>query len=855
MSERELANAGADRLEALRAAQRALGNDLSARDRARDLWVSPWLQDLWRDIVFATRLMTKDRSFTLAAVIALALGISVNNTVFTIVNAGLLRSLPFDEPDRIVSLGTRDARSQPVAGPPGYRGVSFPELEDWRRGTRAFEGLAAYTDTTMNLGDPARAPERFGGAYVSANTFGLLGQRPVLGRDFTDDDDRVGAAPVVLLGHGVWVNRYGADPALVGRMVRVNSVPSTVVGIMPVGFKFPVDADVWQPMTLLPGLREQTREARALSVVGRLADGVSREQAHADVAAVAARLGRAYPETNREIVPTLTTYDERFVHPVMNLLFMVLMGAVGFVLLIACANVANLLLARSATRAREIAVRVSLGATRWRIVRQLLVESTLLAAWAGCIGFGLSVLALRLFTAAVDVQPGKPYWLDFTMDSTVFAFLAAVCLGTGVLFGLAPALHVSKTDVNGVLKEGGRGSSGGVRGRRWTGALIAGELAMTLVLLAGAGSMMRSFLDLYDVDLGIETSRLTTLRLHLPEQKYGTPEQRVAFYQELDERLSAVPGVQSATIANTVFGNDGLPREIAVEGHQTPAGERPRRIPAVVVGSRYFETLGLRLLSGRPFTFADSTAGQASAIVDERFAALYFPNADPIGRRLRIAFGGSLEASPWLTIVGVSPTVGQRPRDPPRSAQPIVYVPLRTAPLAATTLIVRAERDPGAITQVLREEVRALDGDLPLFDIRTLDQWLAFFRWPQRVFGTMFSIFAGIALVLSAVALYGVIAYSVTQRAQEIGVRMALGARASQVTWLVARRVAACLTIGLMLGVPVSIALIRVLPFGHRDAMTLIPITGLLLLVSIAACAVPARRATRLDPVIALRHA
>lgn len=841
---------GMSPIDARHAARRAFGGVDQMRERHRDQRGLPVIETFVQDVRFAARLLVKDRWFTLAAAAALALGIGVNNTVFTLVNAGLIRSLPFEDPDRIVSIGTHDAREPFVPGPPGYGELSFPEYEDWRGMARTFVGLAAYADATMNLSDEERAPERFSGSYVSANTFGLLGRQPALGRDFRAEDDRPGAPPVVILSHGVWINRYGADAAVIGRAIRVNGVPSIVVGVMPVGFGFPMTADVWQPLALLPGILTQTRPARALSGVGRLADGVNLDQARADLNTIAARLSRDYPDTNSHIEATVTAYDERYVVPQMKLLFLALMGAVGFVLLIACANVANLLLARSATRAREIAVRVSLGATRWRIVRQLLVESVLLAALAGVAGLGLSVVGVRLFAATVD-QTGKPYWLDFTMDESVFAFFAVVCLGTGILFGLAPALHVSKTNANQVLKEGGRGGSSGFRVRRWGSVLIVGELAMTLVLLAGAGFMMRAFVDLYTLDLGFDTSHLTKMTLYLPEQKYPTPGARAAFYQQLDERLAAVHGVASATIASNIPGGGAYASQIEIEGQPTSAGEKPPRVPGVLIGPRYFETLGLALRRGRLFTNADGTAGHESAIVNERFVATFFPGQDPIGRHIRVTRENPSEPLAWLTIVGVAPTVRQRSQRPP---EPVVYLPHRREPRSTAVLVVNSEADLAAIVPLLREEVRALDADLPLFDISTVDQWLAFSRWPQRVFGTMFTIFAGLGVILSAVGLYAVIAYSVAQRTQEIGIRMALGARAPQVTWLVARRAVVQLGVGLLIGLPAAIGVGRALPFGSRDVTTLVPMTVLLLLVSLAACIVPARRATRLDPVVALRH-
>ena len=452
----------------------------------------------------------------------------------------------------------------------------------------------------MNVSEEGRAPERFQGPYISANAFKLIGQAPLVGRDFLPDDDRPGAAAVVILGNGIWKNRYGSDPGVIGRSIKVNDVPSIVIGVMPEGFKFPNSADLWLPLAQMPRLTEQKRDARNLDVFGRLAANSTLPQAQSEMRTIASKLALDYPETNKDITARVMTFNDRVNGGPIKLIFLSLMGAVGFVLLIACANVANLLLARSASRAREMSVRVSLGASRWRIVRQLLVESVLLSMISGLLGLALAYVGVRLFDS-VTQDVGKPYWIKFTMDAQVFAFFAAVCLGTGIVFGLAPALHVSKTDLNEVLKEGGRSGSSGIRARRWTGVLIVAELALTLVLLAGAGLMMRSFLTLYRLDVGVETSHLLTMRLALPTQKYPTHEQRRIFYDRLDQRLAAIGGIHAATIATNMPLGGGNGRLLAIDGRPPAAGEQPQTVTQVTIGPRYFETLGLRILRGRTF--------------------------------------------------------------------------------------------------------------------------------------------------------------------------------------------------------------------------------------------------------------
>jgi putative ABC transport system permease protein len=809
---------------------------------------------LWQDFRFAARLLIKDRWFTVVAATALALGIGANNAVFTFVNAVLLRGLPFDDPDRVVAMGMTDARGRPL-------GVSRLDFNDWRDASRSFSGLALILGATMNVSDEGRAAEQFQGSYQSANIFPLIGQRPLIGRDFGPEDDRPGAEPAVIIGNGMWKNRYGSDPSVVGRAIKVNATVCTVIGIMPADMKFPFNNDLWMPLSQLPPeLRESTRGVRTFQGMGRLAPGVTIAQARAELEGIGGRLAHDFPDTNKDLKPSIMTYNERVTGPEIQVMFWSLMGAVAFVLLIACANVANLMLARSAQRSREIAVRVSLGASRWRIVRQLLVESVILATVSGILGLGLSVIGIRAFDV-VTQDVGKPYWMKFTMDGIVFAFLAAICLGTAVLFGLAPALHISKTDVNDVLKEaGGRSGTGGRRARRWTSALIVVEVALTLVLLAGAGFMMRSFLALYRMNFATDTSHILTMRLSLPLMKYPKPEPRTALYQHIEERLRGISAIQASGITTNppLFG--GLLRQLAVDGRSVATGERPPEVTMVSISAGYFDTLGVRVVRGRNLDDTDGLPGHESALVNQRFVAMHFPGEDPIGRRIQL-----VDASPGLksppataTIVGVVPTIRQRNAAEP-DPDPVVYLPYRADPQRGVMLIVRTQSDPGSVTPLVREQMRALEPDLPLFSIQTLDQLLAQRRWPFRVFGTMFAIFALIALVLSAVGLYAVTAYSVTQRTAEIGVRMALGARAEQVVWLILRRAFVQLAIGLPIGIAGAFGVGRLLQTllvqtSTRDPVTLGSIATVMIIVSTAACFWPARRATRLDPVSALRY-
>jgi predicted permease len=813
-----------------------------------------------QDLRFAVRMLVKDRWFTFVAVLALGLGIGVNTTVFTFVNAVLLRGLPYDDADRIVVVTTRNTAQQN----PGA--ASYQDLEDWRAQTKSFSSLACFQQTSMTVTDSGHPPERTPGARVCANTFTLLGQRMHLGRDFLPDEDKKGAEPVVIVGYGVWKSRYGSDPNILGRPVKINGVAATIVGVMPEGVRFPSSADMWQP--LVPNENSVRRDQRNMTVVGRLAPGVSQSEAQAEMSGIAQQLAKQFPETNENIDALVMTFNQRFNGGPIRIVFLALMGAVGFVLLIACANVANLQLARSAQRTREVAVRVAMGASRARVVRQLLVESTLLACVGGLLGLGLSTVGVRLFDRAVEGS-GKPYWIQFTFDPIVFGYLALVCLGTGIVFGLAPALQVSKTNVNEILKEGGRGSAGGRRARWLTSSMVVVELALTIVLLVGAGLMIRSFLKLYSMDIGAKTDQLLTMTVGLPEQKYPKPEQRRIFYDSLLTRLESVPGMHASAIASAIpFGGSDR-RRLEIDGRPAVAETDKPRVGYIAISPRYFDVVAAPLRRGRSFSEADGGPGGEVAIVNERFAAQHFVNEDPIGRRIRLLTGDGRRAPAqnpsvpppaepkWLTIVGISATIRQGDR---QALEPdaVVYVPYKLESYSFMNILTRSQVESGALTMEVRQAVQAIDPDLPVFGVQTMDQFLAQARWPYRVFGSMFAIFAAIALVLSAVGIYAVTAYSVTQRTQEIGVRMALGARGGQVSWLILRQGLIQLAIGLAIGLAGALPLSAVLQslvvqIPTRDPVTFSAIAAILIAITIAACVIPARRATRLDPLVALR--
>jgi predicted permease len=836
---------------------------------------------LWSDVRLAVRLLTKDRRFTIAAVVALALGIGLNTSVFAIVNAALLRDLPFDEPDRLIAIQLRDTRvAQPgrdLWGPTAGGGTvvapSFDDLRDWRNGTSSFEGLGAHAGGTMNIsGLPAEAreegfgerrwgdgtpAERFRGAYVTANLFRLLRVTPILGRDFADEDDSPNAPAVLMLGYGTWQTRFGGDTSVIGRTVRVNDIPATIIGVMPDGFRYPFIDQVWQSISSSPGFATANRRTRNLTVVGRLAPGVGLVQARGELDAVAARLAETLPDTHANLASFARPLRHFYPSPPLQLLI-AMTGAVVFVLLIAYANLANLLLARSVSRTREIAVRTALGATRWRVVRQLLVECLVIAVFGGALGFGFSLYGVQEIAVAFDViEPGaargarRPYFVDVSPNALVYAFVALLSVASALAFGLLPAWQIARSDVVDTLKEDLR-SGGGARGRRWSAALITGQLALTLVLVSGAGLLWRGFIQQYRQDTVIDTRGIVTMRLALPAQKYSTAVDRKQFLERLDQRLSSLPAFEWVTVAGHVPMEFGAPqRELFIEGATPAPGERTPRINYILTGARYFDALRIPIVRGRALDARDGHAGEEGVVVDERLASQHFAGEDPLGRRIRLDASG-----PWFTIVGIARTLPQA--GPPPAIRPLVYARLEADPSPDGRAAIIVKGPLQTASTALREEVRALDVSLPLFAIETLDDALARGRFPARLISTWFGILALVALVLAGVGVFAVTAHGVAQRTHEIGVRMALGADARAIVHLFARRAVIQLAIAVVIGIAGTLAVGRLAQslmreLADRDPLTIAIVILILASVSLGATLLPARRAAKVDPMVALR--
>lgn len=809
------------------------------------------MQTLLQDLRYGVRMLLKHPGFALIAILTLALGIGANTAMFTVVNALLLRPLPYPEAERLVVVATTMRREQVEV-----RSTSYPDFVDWRDQNTVFEQIAARNGNTFSLLG-AGEPERVSGELVSANYFSLLGVQPAYGRAFLPEEDRTpDTHRVVMISHSLWQRRYGTNPKLVGQPIQLSDGNYTVVGIMPEGFRGISDqAELWLPMMMFssvrPGDSLQVRDQRWLSTIARLKPGVSVQQAQAEMDTLMRRLEQTYSETNANRGARVTPlYEQLFGN--MQLMLWILLGAVGCVLLVACANVANLLLQSAATRQKETAIRLALGATPRRLMRQLLTESLLLALSGGVLGVLVALWSVDFLVALSPIT--FPSFVKLTLDARVLGFSLLISMLTGVLFGLAPALQAAKPALNEVLKDGSRGSSGGLSRSRLLSSLIVSEIALALVLLVGAGLMIRSLQRLQAVDPGFDSERLMTLRFSLPVQKYPR-EQIHVFNQQLRERLRALPGVQTVALSSDLpLSGDTSAGPVELEGQQVVPADTEIRMYRHRVTPEFFATLGIPLVKGRDFSADDHAQAPGAVIVSEALAQHYWPGENPLGKRLR-EHGAD---NPWFTIVGVAADVKYRglPRNP--NDDPDVYFPLQQRPSNNLSLAVRTTVDPTSLTAALRSELQKLDPDLPVFGITTMARRIANQTTQSRFSTWLLGIFGGLALVLAAIGIYSVMAYAVEQRTHEIGIRLALGARAGDVVKLVIGQGMRLALLGVGLGLGAALALTQLLKqllFGvaAADPLTYAVIALLLALVALLACWLPARRATKVDPMIALR--
>jgi putative ABC transport system permease protein len=856
--EREIADgirAGQSEADVRRQIRLTSGGLDQVKEVCRDVHRPPAVADIWADVRFAWRILARNGWATAGAILTLALAMGVANTTFISTYAALWRDFPFERPDRIAITRTVDARGREA-------GLSFADYQDWRRDARVFDGpSAAFAISAISLGRDGAAPEQFEGLYVSADTFSVLRVKPQLGRDFSAADDRPGAEAVAIISSNVWKSRYAASRDVLGRKVLVNgTMPATIVGVMPDGIRFIDFTDIWLPLAQMPGLAAQRRDTRPLMMIGRLPDGADLDRVRADLSPIAANLAVAHPDTNKDIRPLVNTLLEAYnglVTLTDSAIYVPLLAA-AFVLLIAAANLANLLLARAAYRSREIAIRLAIGATQWRIVRGLLIESLLLAAVAWALAVGGSWLALTLSTS--QAAPQLPYW-HLKMDARLLGTLAAIALVTTGLFGLAPAIYAARRATADGLKEGGRLSTP-PKVRRWTHALLVGQFAVTLALLNGAGLAAKRFFNFYVVDRNVQTSDALTTLIRLPAKTYATRDQRVAFHEQLKTRLRSVAGVTASTVASAApFSPAGRRQLTSVDGR--PTTDPPPDVMTVVVEPEYFRTVVRGLVLGEPFSDLHGTPGHEAAIINQRFAEVYLGAGSPIGRHLELRLPtaqrtylreADAPAPPVsVAIIGVAPEIRQV-----RDAVPIVYLPFRAEAPAAVALIVRGSGGSRPLVADVRDAVNAIDPDLAIGAVRTLDELRDRSRAGPADMASHFAEIGGLALIFSGVGLYSAMAYAVRRRTQEIAVRMALGAQATQVRWLFLKTGAGVISAGVVLGVPAALLVGRLLQNTFvrteaRDAVTLIVTVALLAIVALVASIVPAQRATRLEPTAALR--
>jgi putative ABC transport system permease protein len=849
LAEEEYRRAGMSDEDARDAARRAFGGVLKTRQVYREQNGWRWFDALMLDARVGVRTLLRDRGFALTATLVLGLGIGVNNMMFTIIYAHTLRGLTIPEPDRVLMGSFTDERGTDTA-------LSWLEYEEIRDQARVSNELAALGPTLpVAVGDPDRAPDRYNATYVTANALDTLGIRPVLGRGFTPDEGRTPGSAVALLGTRAWEARYARNPAIVGSEILVNGQPRTVVGILPDRSGFPSVAEVWLPILQAPGLSLDDRGARVLRPVGRVRGGHDVDEARAELVAMLTGLSSAAAGGTVEarLLPRVTPISARFFGNPTDPAWIAFITAGFLVLLVSCANVANLLLARGTARGREIAIRGSLGASQWRVFAQVLIETSVIAVAGAVLGLGLSLAFVRGFASLIPADT-LPYWVHYTMDPTVFAALVMVALGTVLICGLLPAVQASKTDVRRALRDGGWGSTGRPAGG-WTTAFMTTQIALAVVLLAAGVTNWLDETGPTPADRRIAARDILTASLSLPNDRYRLPEQRADFFRSLTERVSSLAGVTAVSVTSVVPRAGAAEQRLQLSpGAPTLPDELPR-VWTVSIGPDYFSTLRIPLLQGREFVHGDS-AGEGVAVVNRRFVTLFSPDEAAVGRRISVinASTGQLRT---VTIVGVSDDITHR-----NEVDPTVYLPLSATTPTSVEVLVRSTLGPAAMASALRDSVRALDSTLPVFQAATLDRAMHNAGWNPRVSARLLGSLIVIVLVLSGVGLYAATAQIVHARTKEFGIRVAVGARPLALCRLVVHRAAWHVVLGLGFGVLGAMGwgiLFGVdnsgggaTRFATPEVLT--PIAIVLLCIMAAACALPIRQAVRLDPVATLRH-
>jgi putative ABC transport system permease protein len=814
------------------------------------------MDTLWQDIRFAVRMLVKNAGLTITAVLTLALGIGANTAIFSVLSAVLFRPLPYPEPQQLVKVW---GRFTGIGLPKDQMWFSAPEFRDFRELSRSFVEIGSATTVSFNMG-VLGTPEQLSGGRVTPSLFRALGVNAQIGRTFTDDEGQPGHNNVVLLSDGLWRRAFAGDPTVVGRGVTINSETMTVVGVLPPGFSYPgfTGIEMWAPLAFTPAaLAPNNRGNHGFEIVARLKSGVTLAQARAELASVAKTIieqhkDYAYSKFNYTLLAN-PLLDE-VVGDEMRSSLWILMAAVGFVLLIACANVASLLLSRAAARDQETSVRMTLGAGRGRLIRQHLTESVLLALLGGAAGVAILPVALRALIALSAETLPRP--VTASVDVPMLLFTLSVALGTGILFGLVPALRAVRGVRFSMLKEGGRSGSMGIRGHRGLRLLVAAEAAVCLMLLAGGGLLLRSFLHVLEVDPGFRPTGVLTMQISLPQQNYSKPEQLRSFFHAALERIRALPGVQSAgAISALPLTDNPNSGDVTMDSQAVPTDKRTPETDYRAATSGYFEAMGMHLLEGRFFDEHDTESSQPVAIVDQSAARLYWPRESAIGKRL--SPGGN--NTPWMTIVGVVGHVHYASLETPSRVE--CYWPQSQDPFAQSQmdLAIRTSGDPKGLAAMTEREIHALDPDQPVFHVRTMEEWMADSVARRRLALILLAIFAGLALVLAAVGIYGTTSFSVAQQTRDIGVRRALGAQTGSVLLMVLAQEIRVVGAGIAAGLLGALGVTQLMKqslfqVGTADPVTYLAVIGVLAVVAVAASTLPAWRATKVEPLVALRY-
>ncbi len=805
------------------------------------------------DIRFSLRLIRKHKWFSLAIIITLALGIGINTTIFTLVNAVLYKPVPIPNGDRLVTVSGQNLNETN-----SRKGVSYNDFQEFKANITSFEQLEAVHGDSAIISEQGNPAERFRMAHVTDGLLSMLQAKQIAGRIFSPDDFKIGASPVALIGHSIWQTRYGSADDTLGRVIVLNGNPTTIIGIMPDDFKFPQEEAVWIP--LINNKYYDDRSHQSLSVFGILKENTNIEKANNEIALIAHSISEEFPDTNKDTGAVVMTFHDAFNGGDIKIVFLTLLGAVAFVLLIACANVANMMMTRAFARTREFSIRSATGAPRWLLIRLMLIESLILSSLGGLAGLALSQYGVHLFDNATK-NVGKPYWIIFEMDYVAFGYFAVISISSGILFGLIPAIRASRVNLNSVIKDDSPGS-GSNKSKRLSGALVIFQFSLTVVLLACAGMMLRSFFASQTLNSFIQTEKYFTSRIILPDNEgdaYHDEELKQQFIVKLITQLKALPGVTHAAITTTLPSDGGGPRKIEIEGQPADNYDLAPKAALTVLTSEYLPSIGLPILSGRGFNETDGETGKENVVVTQLFGSHFWPDQNAVGKRFRFITDNNEDEVVWMNIIGVSATL-----DTGRSSDDVVpqfFITYKQQAWSWVRLFVKTDGDASLLAKPVRSLVQDIDPNLPLFDVFTLKAVEENDRWFLVVFGSLFLSFAVIGLLISSVGIYALVAQSTAKRTREIGIRMALGATAGHTVKLILSTGLKQLAIALLIGLVGAMGATQILDkvgflvkISPYDPLVFISISLTLIIIGLLACFLPARKAANLDPLKALHH-